>query len=598
MEGKGRAQYWLILTVFFGIIFNFVMPPLFLKVTYGFSGAYIFTSFIVYFILLVLFAPVPIGIFSPCSAIEKSPTRANREKCFVEINEKIIYVDVYIVLLFAVAGYLIGLDLYKRGIWMKSDFISYAIWSFSTGLGVGLLSSNGFRYLVMDFYRKLGIFKKPKYVSKSIKFMILYMTIISVFISIAYMALASYNQLHKRVESEKAAVIQKMVRIQKMPVEDAITEIGFLKDDIEQLFSESWRMNYAYALPIILLIVVAFNPVVFALELKKSLYNILEGANRAAGGDLRALIPVTRVDEIGDLISAFNNMVESLSEMVKDIISMSTTIDTLSQKIRKSIADNSTSIAEISASVQEISASAEQFKRSVEDIHKQLVQLTKKMETAGDTVEQNKTLLESLFGDIDLLTVGIQQIADKVQNLSRKISKIGEVGNVIYKIADDTHLLSINASIEASVAGEYGKRFSIIASEIRKLAENAKEFASEIEKTIKEINEAASEAITTTEKSVADANKSLKKIGEARGALDLIFSSVIDSRRSVTIIEKSTGQQETSINQLTEALKEVKKAIELIKQSSAELDNSFNDFRKRIESLNREIQRFKISGEA
>lgn len=597
MNGKVKAQYWLFLTVFAGIVFNFIMPPLFLKTNYGFSGAYVFTSFIVYFILLILFTPVPIGIFSPCRTIEKSSTQSNREKCFVEINTKIVYVDIYIIILFALAGYLIGLDLYKRGIWIKSDFISYALWSLSTGLGVGLLTANGFSYLVMDFFKGLAIYKKPGYVSKSIKFMVLYMTILSVFNSITYMTLVSYNQLYKRIESEKIAVLKKMDKIQRLPVEDAITEIGFLKDDIEQIFSEGWKLSYAYLFPVVLLIVVSLNPIVFALELKKSLLNILDGTGKAADGDLRNLIPVTRIDEIGDLLSAFNYMMGSLGNMVREIIHIGVTIDVLSEKIRKSISDNSTSIAEISASVQEISASAEQFKRSVEDIHKQIVGLTKKMESAGDTVEQNKALLDGLFNDIDLLTVGIRQIADRVQNLTRKISKIGEVGNVIYKIADDTHLLSINASIEASVAGEYGKRFSIIASEIRKLAENAKEFASEIEKIIKEINEAASETITTTEKSVSDTNKSLKKIGEAKEALDLIFDSVIDGRKIISIIERSAGQQETSVNQLTEALKEVQRAIELIKHSSSELNDSFNDFRAKIESLNAKIKKFKVSDE-
>ena len=597
MENKNKAQLWLFLTIFAGIIFNFVMPPIFLTMPYGFSGGYIFTSFIVYLILVILFAPAPLLIFSPCSAVEKTPSRENSEKCFVETQKNILYIDLYIVILFTLAGYIIALDLLKRGLWTWLNFASFIIWSFATGLGVGLLASSGFRLIMLDYYKELKIFQKPKYFKRSIKMVILYITIMSVFISIVYMTLASYSQLHTKIEVEKRAVIQKIDKIRKLPVEDAITELGFLRDDINQLFSRSWRMGYLYTLPLILLIVVTLNPIVFAIELRRSLYNLLESTNRAANGDLRSYIPVTRVDEVGELTSTFNLMIESLGVMVKNILKLSSEIDVLSNKIKKSITDNSTSIAEISASVQQISTSTEEFKRSVEDIHKQIMDLNQKMEKAGDTVEANKTLLESLFKDIDLLTAGIQNISDKVQNLSQKISKIGEVGNVIYKIADDTHLLSINASIEASVAGEYGKRFSIIASEIRKLAEDAKNFATQIESIIKEITQAASEAITTTEKSVSDAGKSLAKIGEARKTLDLIFSSVIEGRKSISIIEKSTGQQETSIKQLADALKEVKRAIELIRQSSAELENSFNNFKGQIDVLNQEIKKFKINGE-
>ncbi len=597
MDSKRAAQVWLFAAVLLGILFNFIMPPIFLKTKFGFSNGYIFTSFIVYIIMLILFIPAPLGIFAACGAVEKSPTRENREKCFVDVNTRLIYIDIYIVLLFVFAGYIIALDLYKRGFWPRIDFYSFIAWSFVTGLGVSLFASNGFRYVVIKFFKDLGLYEKPRYVRRSIKAIILYITIISVFNSIVYMTLASYNQLHKRVEREKEAVIEKMREIRKLPIEDAITELGFLEDEMEQLFKTSWKLRYMQTLPLILLIVVAMNPIVFALELRKSLDDILEGANRASSGDLRALIPVTRIDEIGNLISTFNNMIRSLNSMVKNILSMSATIETLSDKIKKTIADNSTSIAEISTSVQQISASIEEFKRSVEDIHRQIGDLNKKMSTAATTIESNRSLLDSLFKDIHLLTVGIQEIAEKVQNLSAKISKIGEVGNVIYKIADDTHLLSINASIEASVAGEHGKRFSIIASEIRKLAENAKEFAIQIERTIKEITEAASEAITTTEKSVADANKSLEKIDEAKGALDLIFDNVMESRVSVSVIDKSTGQQETSIRQLAEALGEVKKAIDLIRQSSSDLEASFNDFREKIDRLNKEVKKFKISGE-
>ncbi len=597
MDSKRTAQVWLFAAVLLGILFNFIMPPLFLKTNYGFSNGYIFTSFIVYIIMLILFVPAPLGIFSACGAVEKSPTRENREKCFVDVNTRLVYIDIYIILLFALAGYIIALDLYKRGLWPRGDFFSFIAWSFVTGLGVSLFASNGFRYAIIKFFKELGLYEKPRYVRRSIKAIILYITIISVFNSIVYMTLASYNQLHKRVESEKEAVILKMREIRRLPVEDAITELGFLEDEVEQLFRASWKLRYMQTLPLILLLVVAMNPIVFALELRKSLDDILEGASRASSGDLRALIPITRIDEIGNLISTFNNMIQSLNSMVKNIRSMSATIETLSDKIKKTIADNSTSIAEISTSVQQISASIEEFKRSVEDIHRQISDLNKKMSTAAKTVEGNRTLLNSLFRDVHLLTVGIQEIAEKVQNLSAKISKIGEVGNVIYKIADDTHLLSINASIEASVAGEHGKRFSIIASEIRKLAENAKEFAIQIERTIKEITEAASEAITTTEKSVADANKSLEKIDEAKEALNIIFNNVMESKTSVSVIDKSTGQQETSIRQLAEALGEVKKAIDLIRQSSSDLEASFNDFREKIEKLNNEVKKFKISGE-
>lgn len=597
MENKGKAQLWLFITIFAGLIFNFVMPPIFLTVPFGFSGGYIFTSFIVYLILVVLFAPAPLLIFSPCSAVEKTLNKENSEKCFIETQRNIIYIDLYIVILFTLAGYIIALDLLKRGLWTWISFASFIIWSFATGLGVGLLAASGFRLIMLDYYRDLKIIQKPKYFKRSIKMVILYMTIMSVFISIVYMTLASYNQLQTKVEAEKMAVIHKIDKIRRLPVDDAITELGFLRDDINQLFSRNWKMGYLYTLPLILLIVVTLNPIVFTIELRRSLYNLLESTNRAANGDLRSFISVTRVDEVGELTSTFNLMIENLGRMVKNILKLSSEIDNFSSKIKKSITDNSTSIAEISASVQQISASTEEFRRSVEDIHKQIQDLNYKMEKAGDTVETNKTLLESLFKDIDLLTAGIQNISDKVQNLSQKISKIGEVGNVIYKIADDTHLLSINASIEASVAGEYGKRFSIIASEIRKLAEDAKNFATQIESIIKEITQAASEAITTTEKSVSDAGKSLAKIGEARKTLDLIFSSVIEGRKSISIIEKSTGQQETSIKQLADALKEVKKAIEMIRQSSAELENSFNIFRDQIEILNREIKKFKIDGE-
>ncbi len=597
MENKGKAQLWLFLTIFAGLIFNFVMPPIFLNVTYRFSGGYIFTSFIVYLILVILFAPAPFLIFSPCSAVEKTLNRENSEKCFVETHRNIVYIDIYIVVLFTLAGYIIALDLFKRGLWTRLDFVSFIIWSFATGLGVGLLASSGFRLIMLDYYKALKVFQKPKYIKRSVKLVILYMTIMSVFISIVYMTLASYRQIHAKMEVEKKAVIQKMEKIRKLPVEDAITEIGFLQDDIEELFSQNWKMGYLYTLPLILLIVVALNPIVFAIELRRSLYNLLESTEKAANGDLRSFIPVTRVDEVGELTSMFNLMIESLGRMVKNILHLGSQIDALSNNIKKSITDNSTSIAEISASVQQISASIEEFKRSVEDIHSQIQDLNQKMEKAGDTVEANKALLEGLFKDIDLLTAGIQNISDKVQNLSQKISMIGEVGNVIYKIADDTHLLSINASIEASVAGEYGKRFSIIASEIRKLAEDAKNFASQIESIIKEITQAASEAITTTEKSVSDAGKSLAKIGEARKTLDLLFSSVIEGRKSISIIERSTGQQETSIKQLAEALKEVKKAIEMIRQSSHDLENSFNNFSNQIEILNQEIKRFKINEE-
>ena len=155
-------------------------------------------------------------------------------------------------------------------------------------------------------------------------------------------------------------------------------------------------------------------------------------------------------------------------------------------------------------------------------------------------------------------------------DLGKKSQQIGGVVDIIDELAEQTNILSINASIEAAGAGEAGRRFAVVADEIRKLAERVGGSTREIAALIEEIRSAVNAAVMATESGSKAVDAGTRQFGEVTAGLGQIVTLVSTSTEAAREIELSTKQQSTAVEQVNIAIVSAAQATKEAEASSGQ----------------------------
>ena len=280
-------------------------------------------------------------------------------------------------------------------------------------------------------------------------------------------------------------------------------------------------------------------------------------------GDFTVSVDVKSDDEIGVMSQCVQHFIQSMRGMILSIHGVS---DKLHEQ-----ADNSSLISgqmydasrTQSQSMQELNNTVEQLSLSVNEIAENATTLAM---VVSDTREEGSqvdlkmkdTVEVSRKGKADMQNVGdaMQNINQSVLKLQQAIDKVGKaseeitnITGVISGIAEETNLLSLNASIEAARAGEAGKGFAVVATEIGQLAKNSAESVQNIEKLISEINVLVKDAVLQADDSVENINSSGELVGDALKTFDVIFGNIDEVSTLVRqMIEKVEKVDEVANN--------------------------------------------------
>jgi methyl-accepting chemotaxis protein len=246
----------------------------------------------------------------------------------------------------------------------------------------------------------------------------------------------------------------------------------------------------------------------------------------------------------------FYDNVEKASHVVKNMGSCAGMLSVTVEQHAAVSADESASISEITSTTEELSASSTQIAehaKAVVDIAQKTWEDTKKGATA---IESMMMKMAEIHGDS-------QKSAEEILALGKKSREITKVMEIINSIADHTKLLAFNAALEASSAGEAGKRFGVVAAEIRRLADSVTESTGEIEGKINEIQEAVNNLAVASEKSSRGIEQGMDFSSQTASLLSDIVEAAHTTMDSAKQISLSTQQQKTANSQVVIALREI-----------------------------------------
>ncbi|NES42900.1 GAF domain-containing protein [Moorena sp. SIO2C4] len=322
--------------------------------------------------------------------------------------------------------------------------------------------------------------------------------------------------------------------------------------------------------------------------------DLLTAVRPALDGDLTVRAPITN-DELGTIADAYNNTIQSLREIVIQVLSASVkvaetatqseaAITKVSQEAQHQCQELTQGIDQIQSmvnSTQAVTASAQSIDRAVQEANQKVA--------SGETA-MNRTV-EGILGIRD----SVEEASHQIRQLSQYSQNVDRVLNLISDFATQTQLLSLNAALEATRAGEYGKGFAVVADEVRSLARQSAKATTEISNLVAEIRTQTREVIKVTEVAIAQVNTGTELVEESKGNLNAIASATGEISQLVAGITQATLAQLEQSQSVTQTMKEVATISTNTSEDSTELWESFKESLTTIKNLQAAVERFTVN---
>ncbi|MFZ5889513.1 MAG: methyl-accepting chemotaxis protein [Myxococcota bacterium] len=248
---------------------------------------------------------------------------------------------------------------------------------------------------------------------------------------------------------------------------------------------------------------------------------------------------------------------------VHGVQSSSTELEAAAHQQVNSTQELTSTTNEITVTIRELLATSRQIAESAQSVAR-IAEETGRNAVAGDrTVQNSQVAILRIKGQVD-------QIVARMIDLGRKSQQIGSILELINELADQTNILSINATIEAAGAGEAGHRFAVVADEVRRLADRVAGSTREIRGLIDEIRSAANATVMATEDGSKSVDAGASQFGEVLSTFASISERVRVTTDAAREIELSTKQQTAAVEQLNVAIGGVAQAARETQSSSAQ----------------------------
>lgn len=247
------------------------------------------------------------------------------------------------------------------------------------------------------------------------------------------------------------------------------------------------------------------------------------------------------------------SLTQQIGTAVHQVQSSSTELQAAANQQASGAREQSTAMNEISTTISELLASSRQIAESARRVAQTAEQTAKGARAGNTTVERAHESIAAIRRQVDT-------IVGHMLELGRKSQQIGSVLEIVSELAEQTNILAINATIEAADAGDAGRRFGVVADEIRKLADRVAGAAKEIRTLVDDVRNAVGTTVKATEAGSKAVDAGSAQFGEVASAFKEIGALVSNATEASREIELSTRQQTTAVEQANQAIASIAQA--------------------------------------
>ena len=398
----------------------------------------------------------------------------------------------------------------------------------------------------------------------------------------------------------------------KQPNSGQVIGMIFVGKDRSSIDSMMSKLNIvSFISEIVIILILSISSVIAVKHIVKAVKYSTNNLNKVKHGDLTIKIDgkmLKRTDEIGDVVRATDNLIQSLKDILNNINITSNTLEHFSNDFNEATENISSSMANINAAVSEITNGATSQANETQSASSEVINIG----NAIDTTKEHVAVLENSSKKMREYNDNANNTLNELLEISGKTKEsvdtvkyqtnmtnssaleINRVIELIADIADQTNLLSLNASIEAARAGEAGKGFAIVAEEIRKLADQSQNSAKVISEIVEQLIKNSNTSVSTMNKVEAIINEQNNKLDATKKIFEYVNSEILGVANIAVKITEETSNLNNLKNNLLNSIENLAAIAEENAASTEETSASMSELSQVISRTSEEAEKFVV----
>jgi len=293
-----------------------------------------------------------------------------------------------------------------------------------------------------------------------------------------------------------------------------------------------------------------------------AILQLLDELADLADGDLRVQATVTE-SFTGAIADSINFSIDQMRELVSKINETSARVSNAADQTQSSVSALSEASQRQADEIADVSEAVNEMAVSIDMVSYNAAESSSVAERSVDIASKGAVVVQNTIDGMDNIRGQIQETAKRIKRLGESSQEIGDIVALINDIADQTNILSLNAAIQASMAGDAGKGFAVVADEVQRLAERSGAAAKQISALVKTIQSDTNEAVSSMEQTTAevvqgtrlaqDAGVALGEIESVSKSLAEIIENISDAARQQAASAGKISNTMNSIQEITTA---------------------------------------------
>lgn len=312
-------------------------------------------------------------------------------------------------------------------------------------------------------------------------------------------------------------------------------------------------------------------------------------------GDFTQRMEIERQDEFGELADGFNRMADEVMGLVGQLQKSGIRVSTSMTEIAATSKQQQATANEIAASTTEIGATSREISATSKELVRTMNGVAVVAEHAAELASSGQSGLTHMEETMGQVMEAAGSINAKLAVLNEKAGNINQVVTTITKVADQTNLLSLNAAIEAEKAGEYGRGFAVVSSEIRRLADQTAVATLDIEEMVKEIQSAVSAGVMGMDKFSEEVRRGMRDVQQVGEKLSEVIEQVQTLVPRFEAVNDGMEAQATGAEQISEALLQLTETTRQTVESLHQSNSAIDELSQVSASLHSSVSRFKLA---
>jgi methyl-accepting chemotaxis protein len=407
----------------------------------------------------------------------------------------------------------------------------------------------------------------------------------------------------RREHGERAAVQVVLTDRGKNIMDEIRKVVGVMDDEESELLRQrdlraKATAHFAVSAMIfgglLVLVLVSTIGVLIQRSITLPLAAFMQFVARVGEGDLTHQAKISSADELGELAQHLDQMVAGLKDVATQTRSATENLNSAATEILASTQQQAASTGEQAAAIQQTTTTMEEVTQSGAQISERAKQVAASAEATSAASHAGLQAVENTNRTMEAIREQAEAVAENVVSLSERTQAIGEIISTVNDLAEQSHLLALNAAIEAAAAGEHGRSFAVIASEVKNLADQSREATVQVRSILGDIQKGINSSVMLTEEAVKRVESGKQQADVADRTIRDMTENIQQSVQAFQQIVAGANQQQIGFTQVMQAVRDIGQASQQTASSTQQLEKAAMNLTTLAQQLQKAVERYRI----